>query len=310
MQIGILEPDGFSSHAVSGLNSLGPVHRYDGIGLEPFLLDKSVLFVRLAYKIDDDFLEKAPCLNWLCTPTTGLNHVDLEAAKKRSVNIVSLKGETEFLMKIRATPEHTLGLILSLIRKQGLAMQSVQKQEWLRDKFIGEELYDNTVGIIGLGRVGSCVAGYCKSLGAKVSFFDPEVKSPGVGLIKADTQEGLIKNNKIILLCASHKAKSKPILSREHIMLLENKFFINTSRGELIDEEALLEVVGDGLLSGVAIDVIGEELGSNNLDSWANLTKTHNVIVTPHISGATTNSMTKTELFIVQKLYKLLGKQY
>ena len=96
MQIGILEPKDFSQKAIKDLNELGSLELFDGQNLDEFIGDKEVLFIRLGNFIGNDFLQKAKNLKYICTPTTGLNHIDLEDCEKTDIKKVSLKGEYEF----------------------------------------------------------------------------------------------------------------------------------------------------------------------------------------------------------------------
>jgi D-3-phosphoglycerate dehydrogenase len=158
MQIGILEPDAFSDRARERLSHLGRVADFDGSDVGVFLADKEALFVRLLHQIGTEILGKAPRLAYLCSPTTGHTHIDLAELAKRGIALLSLKGETEFLDGIRATPEHTMGLILALLRNYRAAFLSERNDHWDRDRCRGEELAGMPVGIIGFGRVGRRVA--------------------------------------------------------------------------------------------------------------------------------------------------------
>src|SRR3989338_1934809 len=102
MQIGLLEPDNFSDDARARLASLGEVTSRHGDDLSGFLHSLDAVFVRLAYRIDQDFLDMAPRLRWLCSPTTGHTHIDEAAIASRGIQIISLRGERAFLETIRA----------------------------------------------------------------------------------------------------------------------------------------------------------------------------------------------------------------
>uniref|UniRef100_UPI00404746E8 NAD(P)-dependent oxidoreductase n=1 Tax=Aliarcobacter sp. TaxID=2321116 RepID=UPI00404746E8 len=303
MQIGILEPKDFSKKAVEMLSSIGEVSLFDGKDLDVFMAKKEVLFIRLAHLIGNDFLEKAKNLKYICTPTTGLNHIDLEECKKRQIEIVSLKGEYEFLSTIRATPEHTFGLVLSLLRNYKEAFLSVNNTEWNREKYKGFELYENNIGIIGFGRVGKILAKYFEAFGAKVYFYDIDDSIQEIhGAIKLSNIEEVVNQSNIVILSASYTESNHQFFDKKYIDLLENKYFINTARGELIDEEYLITKLKESFFKGVAMDVIQNEQSNNNLDKLLKLTKSNNLIVTPHIAGATYSSMYRTEEFIVDKL--------
>lgn len=302
MQIGILEPEGFSPKALADLHLLGTVHAFDHGELAAFLAPLEALFVRLAYRIDGDFVAMAPRLRWLCSPTTGSNHIDMQALSVRGIRLLSLRGERGFLETIRATPEHTLGLVIALLRHYRRAFDDVAVGHWDRDACRGEELYGNRVGIVGLGRVGYRLAAYCSAFGAQVFWCDKsDVPSISEWQRLPDVRQ-LIEASRIVVLCASHAHGQAPVIGPEEVSSLAGRYFVNTARGELVDEAALLEAVLANRLAGVALDVITNENGANLIDSWRALLPGRNLIVTPHIAGATIDSMARTESFIVDKL--------
>jgi len=305
LKIGILEPSNFSEMAIEVLEKCGHISKFDGRNLELFLQDVQVLFVRLSYHIDFSFLNLAPKLQYVCSPTTGHNHLDVGKMKERGISLISLRGHTEFLHNIRATPEHTFGLILALLRNYKIAFSHVGNGEWNRDKVRGEERYRKKVGIIGLGRVGKIVSQYCNIFGAIVSFYDIETFKYNNKLRKKNSVASLIEDSDIVVLCASHNKDSNLILGKNEIKLLSGKFFVNTARGELVDESCLIEAIRSKHFAGVAIDVISKELTIDNVKIWQKLSNEYdNLIVTPHISGATIESMRETELFIANELLR------
>ena len=303
MRIGILEPKDFSKKAIDMLNSIGEVTLFDGEDLDSYIVDKEILFIRLANFIGNDFLQKAKNLKYICTPTTGLNHIDLEECEKKQIEIVSLKSEYNFLSTIRATPEHTIGLVLSLLRNYKEAFLSDNNPHWDREKYKGFELYENSVGIVGFGRVGKILAKYFKAFGAKIYFNDIDDSIQEIhGAIKLSTPEDVINKSNIVILSASYTESNHQFFDKKKIGLLENKYFINTARGELVDEEYLITKIDQNFFKGIAIDVIQNEQSNNNLDKLLKLVEANNLIVTPHIAGATYSSMHRTEEFIVNKL--------
>lgn len=307
MQIGILEPKDFSQKAIEMLNSIGEVSTLDDKNLDAFVADKEVLFIRLANFIGNDFLNKAKNLKYICTPTTGLNHIDLEECEKRDIKIVSLKGEYEFLSTIRATPEHTFGLVLSLLRNYKEAFLNQKNNKWDRELYKGFELYGNNVGIIGFGRVGKILAKYFEAFEANVYFYDIDDSIQEIhSAIKLSSIEEVINQTNIVILSASYTESNHQFFDKKYIDLPENKYFINTARGELVDEEYLITKIEQNFFKGIAIDVIQDEQLNNNLDKLLKLTESNNLIVTPHIAGATYSSMYRTEEFIVNKLKEVI----
>lgn len=303
-KIGVCEPDLFSEKAIHILENIGSVELYnaDNGQIEDFVADKNAIFVRLKHKINNDLLAKAERLEYICSPTTGLNHIDLDGHYK----IVSLKGEYDFLSTIRATPEHTFGLSLALLRNYKGAFLHENSCDWNRNKYRGYELYCNSVGIIGLGRVGNIIAGYYSKFGAKVFYYDVCDKNSDI-YTKCDSVFDLIDKSNIIVLEANYNDNNIKMIGKEVLERMKGKYFINTARGELVDEDALIELIQEDYFAGVAIDVLTDETSSNNnLKKLVSLEKNHNIIITPHIGGATFTSMRRTEEFIAEKLVEIV----
>lgn len=309
MNIGILESSDFSGEAMQKLRQLGRLQEYKGGDLSAFLKNLEVVFVRLGFKLDAEILAHSPKLKYICSPTTGLNHIDLAYCRKRDIKILSLKGETKFLETIRATPEHTLGLILGLKRNYANAFLNTENREWNRDKYKGMEIYGSRVGIIGYGRVGKILSKYLLSLGATVGFYDIEDKKhPGI-VIKYLSNKELISHSDTIILCASYDPQKGIIVKSREIEQMKGKYFVNTARAELTDEPLLIEKAQKNHFKGIAIDVIIDEQGkNNNLAAWLKAAKDKNIIITPHIGGATYSSMARTEMFMANKLVKQIGR--
>ncbi|MEJ2304916.1 MAG: NAD(P)-dependent oxidoreductase, partial [Anaerolineales bacterium] len=134
--------------------------------------DYDVLVVRLGLHVDKSVLVAGQRLRAVGTPTTGLDHIDLEAARQRNVTVLSLKGERAFLDEVYATAEHTFALLLSLIRRIPSAFEAVKDYTWRRDLYRGTELYDKVLGIVGFGRLGRMVSKYGLGFGMKVLVYD------------------------------------------------------------------------------------------------------------------------------------------
>ena len=154
MNILKLEPNGFSLDAQNS-KKIGKVIDFNGPDklLDQILPEIDILIIRLYYQVDKKFINKAKKLKFIVSPTTGLDHIDINHAKEKNIEIVSLKNKKKFLKNIHATPEHSWALLLSLVRKIYPAINSVKFGLWDRDKFKGKELNDNDIGILGYGRV-------------------------------------------------------------------------------------------------------------------------------------------------------------
>lgn len=271
-----------------------------------------VLWVRLRHRIDAEILSAAPALSLIVTATTGLNHIDLEAAQARGIEILSLRGKTDFLKDIRATAEHTVGLMLALIRKIPAATTDVILGSWRRDPFQGSELYGKTVGLVGYGRLGKIVARYLRAFDTEVLATDPLLpEGYGADGIQIVSLAELLRRSDIVSLHVNLSDSTQGFFNADMLARMKpGAMFVNTSRGELIDENALIERLKDGSLSGAALDVLsGENSAGMSEHPLVKYAQTHeNLIVTPHIGGCTVESMAKTEHFLAQELYGILQR--
>lgn len=306
-----LEPEGFSFKARQILEQFadiydGPLHRDE---LIKDIGDFDILIVRLAHKIDTQILDAARSLKIIVTATTGLNHIELEECKKRRIEILSLKDEINFLDEIHATAEHTWALLLSLIRKLPFAFKNVLDNQWDRDQFKGIELHGRTLGIIGFGRLGRKVAKYGFAFGMKVLVYDKKQNLSYPDYVEKVELNYLLSHSDVVTLHIDYERANHKFIDYNKLKRIKKgAVLINTSRGELIDEEDLIEILNKKHLSGAALDVITGENdnwnSSKDLFGYARTNK--NLIITPHIGGCTHDSMEKTEIFMAQKLSNFL----
>jgi len=303
------ESRGYSKEAESILLSLGTLKTSDlnRESLIKTIPNYDVLIVRLGNHIDKEIIDAGLNLKAIVSATTGLNHIDVTYANQNNVKVLSLKGEHEFLKNISATAEHTIALLLSLMRNIPSANESVKKGYWDRNLFKGIEISGKTFGILGYGRIGTKVAKYAKAFGAKVIVYDiknviPEQKD----IVVAKTIDELLENCEILSIHVPFNESNNQLLNKSQISKLpKNSIIINTSRGEIINEIDLLESLNSSRILGAALDVLTDEhinsaSFSHPLIEYA---KTHdNLILTPHVGGATYESMYKTEIFMANKL--------
>lgn len=310
----VSEPEGYSEHALDAYRTIGEVRaeRLEGQTFRDELADCEVLVVRLR-KVTADDLAAAPNLKIIASPTTGLDHIDLAAAERRGVRVVSLRGERGFLDKIYATSELTVGLMLALLRHIPAAHRHVLAGGWDRQRFIGGEISGRTVGIIGCGRLGTRVAEIVHAMGASVVASD-KVEGPSLpppSFVRMLPLDALLQEADIISVHVAFTPATEGLIGRDHFARIKpGALLVNTSRGRIVDEEALLAALASGALAGAALDVLTDEDGSgrhlkeNPLVAYA--TAHDNVILTPHIGGATRESMGVTENFIAAKVVEIL----
>ena len=269
-----------------------------------------IIWVRLRHQIDCEVMDAAPHLQAIATPTTGLNHIDVAEARRRNIEVISLRGASHFLRNVYATAEHTMALILALLRHLPAAHQHVVQGSWNRDLFVGRELHGTTAGVIGYGRVGRMVARYLRAFGARVLVTDSQ-ETQGRARTLSVTLGELLEQSAIVSLHISLSDKTYKFFgSNEFARMRPRSLFINTARGELIDEQALVDVLAGGQLAGAGLDVLTDEsaagMGANPLVKYA---RDHaNLLLTPHIGGCTTESREKTEQFLAAKVVQFIKR--
>ena len=305
------EPENYSAEAASILAGLGevvngPLQRADLLAALPGL---DILIVRLAHQIDREALEQAGRLKAIVTATTGLDHIDLEYARLKGIAVLSLRGETEFLRSIPATAELTWALLLALVRNLPAAAQSVTSGRWERDLFKGHDLAGRTLGILGLGRIAEKVAVYARAFDMRVIAFDTERKNWPAGVERLASQSDLLRQSQVLTIHVPLNPSTTALIGTTQLALLpRGAVLINTSRGQVIDEAALLQALESGQVAGAALDVLSEErTGDLPASPLIRYTRDHpNLLITPHIGGATYESMAATEIFMAKKLKKYL----
>ncbi|MEM1177061.1 MAG: NAD(P)-dependent oxidoreductase [Acidobacteriota bacterium] len=296
------------------LRSLGPLEegQHDRGHLLSRLYDVEVLIVRLGHKVDRELLEAAPALRAVVSATTGLDHIDLDAARERGVEVLSLRGEVDFLESVVATPEHTWALLLSLIRRVPAAADAARTGHFDRDRFRGGELRGKRLGLVGLGRVGRRVARYALAFDMRVAAFDPEPLRPVDGVELKGSLDALLLSSDVVSLHPPLTASTLNMIGERELSLLPaGAYLVNTARGELVDENALARALEGGRLAGAALDVVHHERDPQRRlrGRLGDMLRSgrHNLLVTPHIAGATRESMAATEVFMARKLESWLA---
>jgi D-3-phosphoglycerate dehydrogenase len=185
-----------------------------------------------------------------------------------------------------STAEHTMSMILALSRNIPQAHASMKKGEWKRSKFMGVELYNKTLGIIGLGRIGSELAKRALSFGMKVFAFDPFLSvetAEGLRVEKVELRDLLEKSDYITVHTPLTEETKHMISEKEFAMMKKGVRIINCARGGIIDEQALVEAAKAGRISGAAMDVFEKE----PLSPESEMLKIENIVLTPHLGAST-----------------------
>ena len=308
-----LEYDKYPLKAIKQLESVTEVEKYD-VTSQDDLYNKltgtmyDAVIVRLGVNYDRICIDLQPRLKYIITATTGLNHIDVPYAETKGISVISLKDEQGFLSGIKSTAEHTWALLLALSRKLPAAIDSVNNGFWERTPFMADELNGKKLGIIGFGRLGKIVAEYANAFGMEVLSFD---KNPSVfkdyNFVKISSLEELLRKSDYVSLHIDWSADNNRFLDeREFTLMKDGAYFINTSRGECINEDALLKYLTNGKIKGAGLDVLdGDSTWSMNSPEHHKLIdyarNNNNLIITPHSGGYGKDSIHKTRLFVTEK---------
>lgn len=319
MKILHVEPEAYPEEAKRLLETVGEVVYRSCLGQDEFLrclagADYEAVFLRLGIVLDCEALDAARALRVVVTPTTGLNHIDLERAGRRGVRVINLRGETDFLREIRSTAEHAWGLLLALVRRIPWGYADVLDGQWRRVPWRGRELAGRTLGVIGYGRLGKLVAGYGLAFGMRVLVHDVSeaalVERPGG--IEVVSLDWLLAKSDFVSIHLPLERSTECFMSENRLRAMRPRaVLVNTARGELIDERALLVVLEDGHLAGAALDVLAGDAGWDGVlptgKQLVEYARRHsNVLITPHIGGYTEEAIAKTRLFISHRFVDLV----
>ena len=277
------------------------------VGLKPpdlkaIVGDYDALVVRSATKVTQEVIEAGAKLKIIGRAGVGLDNVDLKAATAKGIIVMNTPGGNTI-----STAEHTMSMILSLSRSIPQADQSMKKNEWRRKDFMGVELYNKTIGIIGLGRIGTEVAKRCLSFSMRVKAYDPFLSKEvadqlGVELMKLDD---LYKNADYITVHVPLTEETTGMIGdKQFEMMKPGARVINCARGGIIDEAALGRALESGKVAGAALDVYVEEPPKD-----LKLAKFNNVVLTPHLGASTEEAQINVAIEVAHQISDaLLGR--
>jgi len=249
------------------------------------------------YKIDKELLEGTQ-VSLINTCSTGMNHIDVNYCINANITIYSLTKDYKLIKQLPSTSELAFGLMLSLLRDIPKCNNHVSEYHWDYTQFRGRQIKDLKVGIIGYGRLGKMMEGYCKAFGAKTFIYDPYVDTPQTSL------EQMFQKCDVISLHVHVTDETKYMISSKLLGLVKKDLYIiNTSRGEIVNELDIIEALINGKLTGYGTDVIENEFDDLTKSPIIRaMNKGKNIIVTPHIGGMTVEGQTKAYKWAIDKL--------
>ena len=274
------------------------------------LLDAAeVLFAPLGFPVTAARMGKCPRLRVIVSNTTGVPHIDMEAAAARGIIVCALHDEQQFLDTITPTAEHAIGLMLAAWRRIHPAHAAAVAGKWDRRPWGAPRMFSRMrLGVVGFGRLGRKVALIASAMGMDVAYFDPFVPGGTNSIIE------LARRSDVLSLHAPANDNTCGLVSRAVLRELpRGAMVINTARGELLDLDALLDLLESGHLHAAALDTVDGEYDPDFSSSFAasrlaGYARTHdNLVLTPHIGGSTIDAWRETERFVIEKAARALG---
>ena len=261
------------------------------------ICNAEIIVIRSGTTLTSDILENAKELKIIARCGVGVDNIDLSYAKNNDILVTNSPAAN-----LISVVELTVALIINASRKITLADKHVKNSEWNRSKFLGVELYGKTLGIIGFGKAGKLVSERMKAFGMSVVFYDPFI-SDWEGQEQSLELDELLKVSDVVSVHVVKTKETENLLSEEKLNLLkESAILVNTSRGGVIDEKYLVELLKNNKLFGAGLDVFETEppLNVNELDEI-------NLVTTPHIGASTAEAQLKAGIDTVENIKKILS---
>ena len=300
----VLVADDLSPEAIEHLRSRG-LEVDVRVGLDPAALlaaigDADGLLIRSTTRVTAALLEAAPRLRVIGRAGVGVDNVDLAAATRRGVLVVNTPGGSSV-----AVAELALGLLLALVRQIVTASGSLKAGRWEKKRFQGRELAGKTLGVVGIGNVGSALVTRAQALGMRVVAFDPFIAPEAAARLGARLVEldALWREADVVSLHVPLTEQTRNLVDRGVLARMrKGALLLNCARGGLVDELALAEALGSGRLGGAAFDVFAEEPPPPDHP----LLKLDNFVCTPHLGASTEEAQSAVAIAVASQVASFL----
>jgi len=261
------------------------------------LLDAS-----MKLSLQRQLLEPAPKLKLVITATTGADHIDSDYLQTRGIPVLTLKDQQQVINQLTPAAELSWMLLLACARKLRPAIHHVEQGCWNRELFPGVMLKGKTLGLVGCGRLGKWMARYAQAFGMQVLGYDPFNEDWPDYFKSVDLAE-LMRTSHFISIHVHLTTETRQLIGAKELALVgPGTILINSSRGAVVDEDALLAALEDGRIASFGFDVLEGEPQVTNSRLWQ-YAQTHlNCVITPHIGGFSPDALTVVLRFTAQRI--------
>lgn len=272
--------------------------------LKAIIGNYNALMVRSETKVTGDILAAATQMKIVGRAGVGVDNIDVEAATRHGIIVVNSPTGNSV-----AAAEHSVAMLLALARHIPTATASMRAGKWEKSRFVGVELRYKALGIIGLGKVGLAVARCAQGLGMQVLAFSPSIpfdlaQQAGITMMNLDD---VLQQADFITLHTALTNNTRGLLGERELRLMKpDARLVNCARGGLIDEVALLKVLNEGHLAGVALDVFSQEPVRNN-ETLKQIIAHERVITTPHLGASTKDAQVGVAVDVAEQIATVLS---
>ena len=289
------------------------VNEFDLPRLKKELSDTDVVVGDFTFKIPitAEMVESMTRVKLIAQPSTGYDHIDLVACRKKGIPVCNIGGANAI-----SVAEHTMALALMLVKRVNYAHERILDGVWAQEELlnVAAEVHGKTWGIIGLGRIGREVAARARSMGAVVVYTDlvrleaSEEERIGVRFLPLNK---LLAESDVVSIHVPLNERTRRMIGERELRLMRSyAVFVNVSRGELVDEAMLAKAVAEGWIGGAGIDVFTKEPVPQDHPLVAAARQGANVVLTPHIAGATNDARMRIIQVTIENVTRvLLGQQ-
>ena len=265
--------------------------------IEENIADADILLVRSGTNITKELIDKANSLKIIARCGVGIDNIEISEATKKNIFVTNTPNAN-----IISAAELTIGLMIAAARNISIADNSLKNKEWSRSEFTGIELYGKQLGLVGFGKVARLVSERLQSFGMKVVFYDPFVESSTEVEQKLNLNE-LLETSDFVSLHVPKTDETKNLISKDKLSIMKsNAIIINASRGGVIDEDAVFELVNQNKLFSAGFDVYENE--PPNLDKESINSK---AITLPHLGASTKEAQQRTGKEVVDNIKEILS---
>ena len=297
-QMKVIIADSINEKGISDLKEVAEVTVATSITPEELvevIKEYDAIVVRSRTKVTREVIEAGSKLKVIARAGVGVDNVDVQAATEKGIMVINAPESTSITVA-----EHSMGLMMSLARKISIADKSVKSGQWEKSKFMGIELNNKTLGIVGMGRIGSQVVIRAKAFNMEILVYDPYISKEagaemGVSVVDLET---LLKESDVITIHVPLTPETRHLISTREMEIMKNTaFIINSARGGIVDEDALYYALKNDIIGGAALDVFESEPPQESP-----LLELDNLLATPHIGASTAEAQRDAALIVANEI--------